>query len=105
MAVVRIEDLGLPVGELLDTLEYPIDHEQLVRAAEDSTVSPDVINLFSALPRAQYSSKEEVLRDFAEAARRFGMWNVPPEDEAIRDRRNIGRDAVEGAPEGMTRHP
>lgn len=105
MAVVRTEDLGLPVGELLDTLEYPIDHEQLVRATEDSSVSPDVINLFTALPRAQYSSKEEVLRDFAEAARRFGMWNVPQEDEAIRDRRNIGRDAVEGAPEGKTRHP
>jgi hypothetical protein len=45
------------------------------------------------------------MRDLAEAARRFGMGGLKDDDDAPRDRRNIGRDAVENAPNGLTRHP
>jgi hypothetical protein len=64
-----------------------------------------VINLFKCLPRGRYEGKEEVMRDFAEAARRFAMGGSDFHDGILRDRRNIGRDAVEAAPPGRTRHP
>jgi hypothetical protein len=90
----------------LDEVDYPVQREMLVRIAADNDAPPDVINLFTSLPRGSYESKDEVLRDFAEAARRFGMGNQRSDDDgAIRDRRNIGRDAVENAPEGYVRHP
>ena len=107
MAFGIAEDPALSPSTHLDGVDYPVWRDQLVKIAADNGASADVINLFKCLPRAQYESKEEVMRDLAEAARRFAMGNMSrdDEDDAIRDRRNIGRDAVEGAGEGMTRHP
>lgn len=93
-----------PVAQL-DEVEFPVWKDLLVQIAADNGASVDVINLFKSLPRERYQSKEEVLRDLAEAARRFGMGNRLADDEGVRDRRNIGRDAVENAPPGKVRHP
>lgn len=106
MAFGISEDPGLSPVTQLDEVEYPIERAQLVQSAADNGASVDVINLLESLPRAQYESREQAVRDLAEAARRFGMGNrTSEEDERLRDRRNIGRDAVEGAPPGKVRHP
>lgn len=92
------EDPARSVTPHLDEVDYPAWREQLARAAMYSGAPPDVINLLKSLPRRHYYSKAEVMRDLAEAARRFGMGNFSPGDEVgPRDRRNIGRDAVENA--------
>jgi hypothetical protein len=105
MAYGKAEDPGLSPATHLDGVEYPIWRELLVKVAADNGASADVINLFMSLPRAKYESKAEVQRDLAEAARRFAMGNLArDEDHAIRDRRNIGRDAVEGRAATL-RHP
>ena len=44
-------------------------------------------------------------RDLAEAERRFAMGGLKDDDGVNRDRSNIGRDRVENAPNGQTRHP
>ena len=99
------EDPGLSPVSQLDEVEFPIARDLLVQIAADNGASVDVINLFKSLPREEYHSKDEVLRDFAEAARRFANGNRTSEDDKTRDRRNIGRDAVENAPPGKVRHP
>lgn len=99
------EDLSRSPVAQLDMMEFPIWREQLARQAAENGSDADVINLFKSLPQARYESKEAVQRDLAEAARRFAMGGSSEDDGAVRDRRNIGRDMVEGAPEGMTRHP
>jgi hypothetical protein len=99
------EDPGRSPAAQLDGVEFPVWRDTLVQVAADNGGSVDVINLFKALPRNLYYSKEDVLRDFAEAARRFAIGNVDEEDGAARDRRNLGRDAVENAPPGKIRHP
>lgn len=106
MAFGIAEDPGRSPVTHLDEVEYPVWRDVLVRVAADNGASVDVINLFKSLPRSRYESKDEAVRDLAEAARRFAMGNLTnEEDEALRDRRNIGRDHVEGAPPGKTRHP
>lgn len=57
-----------------------------------------MINFFKSLPKQRYTSAEEVLRDFAEAERRFALGNVP--DERGR-RENIGKVAAED----RSKHP
>jgi hypothetical protein len=100
------EDPSRSPAAQLDMVEFPTSRDELVRLAEENGGHEEVINLFLSLPREQYGSKEEVLRDLAEAARRFATFPLgADEDGANRDRRNIGRDLVEGAPEGMTKHP
>jgi hypothetical protein len=87
-------------------VDYPVNRSELARVAEEGGASVDVINVLLSLPAHFYRSRDQVLRDLAEASRRFGMGNQPAdEDGANRDRRNIGRDAVEGAPAPLTRHP
>lgn len=105
MAFGQGEDPSLSPAAQLDGVEFPIWREQLVRQAAENGGHADVINLFKSLPQARYESKDAVLRDLAEAARRFAMGGARDDDDALRDRRNIGKDMVEGAPEGMTRHP
>jgi hypothetical protein len=105
MARTGTEDPGRSPAAQLDGVEYPVWREVLVRTAEDNGATPDVINLLKSLPRGRYESKEEVLRDFAEAARRMAIGGAGEEDGVNRDRRNLGRDMVEGAPPGHTRHP
>jgi len=105
MAYGQAEDPALSIPTHLDAVEYPVWREQLVRAAEDGGAPADVINVFKSLPRSQYESKEQVMRDLAEAARRFASGGHSDDDGVVRDRRNIGRDMVENAPPGHTRHP
>lgn len=105
MAYGQAEDPALSITTHLDAVEYPVWREQLVRAAEDNGAGVDIINVLKFLPRSRYESKEEVMRDLAEAARRFATGGLPDDDGAVRDRRNIGRDMVENAPPGHTRHP
>jgi len=82
----------------LAQLEYPATREDLVQTVEDNEAPREVINFFKALPKERYASAEEVLRDFAEAERRFALGNVPDE----RGRRdNIGKIAAED----QSKHP
>ena len=101
------EDPARSVSSHLDGVDYPVWREQLGKIAMDNGAPADVINLFMSLPQGSYPSKDAVLRDLAEAARRFATGNFSQDDDdgARRDRRNIGRDAVEHAPEPLTRHP
>lgn len=76
----------------IDAVDYPTTRDELVLAAEEDEAPPEVMNLMRCLPRPRYESKTEVLRDLAEAARRFGEW--PQRDaDPLRDRRDIGRAA------------
>jgi len=95
---------SLPVH--IEAVEYPTTRDQLVDTAMDNGAPVDAINVFKSLPRQTYNSQEDVLRDLAEAARRFATGNLAVDDDGVdRDRRNIGRDAVESAPNGRSRHP
>jgi hypothetical protein len=105
MAYGQAENPALSIPTHLDAVDYPVWREQLVRAAEDNGADVDIINVLKFLPRSRYESKEEVMRDLAEAARRFASGGFPDDDGVDRDRRNIGRDLVENAPPGHTRHP
>ncbi|MDY7228955.1 DUF2795 domain-containing protein [Hyalangium rubrum] len=105
MAYGQAEDPALSIPTHLDSVDYPVWREQLVKAAADNGAPTDLINVFKSLPRTKYESKEEVMRDLAEAARRFASGGLRDDDGAVRDRRNIGRDMVENAPPGHTRHP
>jgi hypothetical protein len=82
----------------LAQVEYPASREELVETAEDNEAPPEVINFFKSLPKESYGSAEEVLRDFAEAERRFAVGNLP-DDRARRD--NIGKVAAED----QSKHP
>ncbi len=105
MAYGLAENPARSAGALLDAIDYPAARETLVEIAMDSEAPADLINLFKTLPQARYERRDLVDRDLAEAARRFAMGGSRENDGARRDRRNIGKDAIEGAPEGMTRHP
>ena len=105
MAYGQAENPALSIPTHLEAVDYPVWREQLVKAAEDNGADVDIINVLKFLPRSRYESKEEVMRDLAEAARRFATGGLPDDDGAVRDRRNIGRDMVENAPPGHTRHP
>lgn len=98
------EDPALSITAHLDSVDYPADREQLVRTAADNGAPVDLINVLKSLPRDDYESREDVMRDLAEAARRFGVGGLQDDDGVDRDRRNIGRDVVENA-QGRPRHP
>ncbi|MBI3181046.1 MAG: DUF2795 domain-containing protein [Myxococcales bacterium] len=99
------EDPARSITPHLESVDYPASRADLEQAAEDSGATPDVINVIKCLPREQYPSEVDVLRDLAEAGRRFALGNFPDQDLPQRDRRNIGRDAVEEAKPPLTRHP
>jgi hypothetical protein len=105
MAYGQAEDPALSISTHLDAVEYPVWREQLVRAAEDNGAPVDTINVFKCLPRSKYESKLQVMRDLSEAARRMATGGLRDDDGVNRDRRNIGRDMVENAPPGNSRHP
>ncbi|TMA19274.1 MAG: DUF2795 domain-containing protein [Deltaproteobacteria bacterium] len=86
-----------PAAQLAQ-VEYPVTREDLVETAEDNEAPVEVINFFKALPKERYGSAEEVLRDFAEAERRFALGNAP-DDRGRRD--NIGKVAAED----QSKHP
>jgi hypothetical protein len=79
-------------------VEYPVSRDDLVRTAEENEAPAEVINFLKALPKERYLSAEDVLRDFAEAERRFALGNLS--DERSR-RDNIGKVAAED----KARHP
>lgn len=104
MAFGFTEDPARSVTPHLDAADFPISREDLVLQAEDGGAPVEIINLFKALPRDDYASKDMVLRDLAEAARRA---NVGPQlwDDETRDRRDIGKERVEEHPGAAGRHP
>lgn len=106
MAFGQGEDPARSITPQLDSVDYPTTREQLVEAAEDNGASADIINVFKALPREEYLSREQVMRDLSEASRRFAMGGLRDDDGVDRDRRNIGRDLVENAVnDGNSHHP
>ncbi|MFB1483024.1 DUF2795 domain-containing protein [Corallococcus sp. RDP092CA] len=105
MAYGKAEDLSRSITPHLDGVEYPATREELVETAADNEAPVDIINILKSLPQDEYMLREHVLRDLAEAERRFAMNGLRDDDGVDRDRRNIGRDRVEGASEGETRHP
>ena len=104
MAFGIAEDPALSITPHLDAVEYPVTREQLAMEAADSGAYVDIINLFKSLPQEEYQSREHVMRDLAEAARRFANGGLKDDDGVNRDRRNIGRDLVEQSAPG-TGHP
>lgn len=104
MAYGFAEDPTLSVTPHLDSADFPITREDLVLLAEEDGAPAQVINLFKSLPRERYESKDGVLRDLGEAARRMATGPADHEDE-LYDRRNIGRDRVEDNPGKAGRHP
>jgi hypothetical protein len=85
----------------LQAVEYPATRDELVQTAADSEAPVEVINFLKSLPKERYASYEEVLRDFAEAERRFGVGNLA---EDGRSREDIGKKAVESS-DAPTHHP
>ena len=79
-------------------VEFPATREELVQTAADNEAPVEVINFFKSLPRDSYGSAEELMRDFAEAERRFALGNVP-DDRGRRE--NIGKVAAED----QSKHP
>jgi len=92
------------VTSILESVDYPVTREELVESAASDEAPVTVINFLKSLPSAAYATLEDIERDFAEAARRFGMGADRPAWLET-DRSNIGRDAVEGATGTKTRHP
>jgi len=77
-------------------VEFPATREAMVQTAEENEAPAEVINFLKCLPKQEYRSQEEVLRDFAEAERRFGAG--PGADADGRSRRDdLGRVAAEDA--------
>src|SRR5262245_56549682 len=87
----------------LEGVEYPAERAELVEAAAEGEAPPEVINFLKCLPRERYENEEMVLRDLAEAARRYGTGGRAP--IAGLDRRNIGREVVEENEDAPVRHP
>jgi uncharacterized protein DUF2795 len=85
----------------LQQLEYPATREEIVETAADNEAPVEVINFLKSLPKDRYGSIEEVLRDFAEAERRFGLGNF---DDGGPTREDIGKAATE-SPGAPTHHP
>ena len=86
---------------IVQEVDYPATREELVQTAADEEAPAEVINFLKCLPEERYQSREQVLRDFAEAERRLGTAG-PPDEGA--DRRNLGRSAGEDS-SGPVRHP
>ena len=84
----------------LQAVEYPATRDEMVQTAADNDAPAEVINFLKSLPKQRYSSYEEVLRDFAEAERRFAVGNLAEGPS----REDIGKKAVE-SPDAPTHHP
>lgn len=86
----------------LEGITYPVSRDELARIAADNGAPVEVINLFKSMPREEYQSYEGIVRDFAEAARRFGAGDFTGHEGP--DRRNIGRD-IQESDDAETHHP
>jgi hypothetical protein len=65
------EDPRLSPPAQIAQMDFPASRSEIVETAADNDAPAAVINFFKSLPKEQYGSQEEVLRDFAEAERRF----------------------------------
>ena len=88
-------------AEHVRQVEYPASREDIVQTAADNEAPVEVINFLKSLPKERYESYEAVLRDFAEAERRFALSN---RTDGGKTRENIGKAATE-SPDAPTRHP
>ena len=88
-------------AEHVRQVEYPASREDIVQTAADNEAPVEVINFLKSLPKERYESYEAVLRDFAEAERRFALSN---RTDGGKTRENIGKAAAE-SPDAPTRHP
>jgi len=86
---------------VVQQIEFPATRDEIVETAADNEAPAEVINFLKSLPKERYGSQEEVLRDFAEAERRFGVGNLAEGPS----RENLGRTIVEETPGVPTRHP
>jgi hypothetical protein len=86
----------------LESVDYPADREAIVQASMDSGAPIEVINLLKCMPKEEYVSKEEALRDLGEAARRMAIGNSRQDPE--NDRSDLGREAFEGVGREGTSH-
>lgn len=68
---------------------FPASRAEIVETAGDNEAPVEVINFLKSLPKDRYGSAEEVLRDFAEAERRFGAGAGKSSDRDARE--NLGR--------------
>ncbi len=78
----------------LESVDFPATPDEIAAAAADGEATPNVVNLLKCLPRPLYARREDVMRDLAEAGRRFASGPREHHD-MLRDRRNIGRSAAE----------
>ena len=85
----------------IQQVDFPATRDEIVETAGDNEAPAEVINFLKSLPKERYESQEEVLRDFAEAERRFGMGNLAGGPS----RENLGRTLAEKKPGVPTRHP
>jgi len=85
----------------IQQIEYPASREDIVQTAADNEAPVEVINFLKSLPKENYQTYEEALRDFAEAERRFGLSNF---DDGGPNREDIGKAAIE-SPDAPTNHP
>jgi hypothetical protein len=93
------EPLENSPSAILSQVEYPIERDELVLAAAESGAPADAINFLRSLPDRIYTSPTDVLRQFAEASARFGLFT-----DDVRHRGDLGKEAVEtGA--APTQHP
>ena len=92
------EDPRRSPAEHIAQVEFPATRDDLVQTAAENEAPVEVINFFKARPRDSYRSAEEVLRDFAEAERRFALGNLS-DDRARRE--DIGKVAAED----QSKHP
>ncbi len=67
---------------------FPASRADIVETAGDNEAPAEVINFLKCLPKEGYGSAEEVLRDFAEAERRFGAGRAGAADNPSRE--NLG---------------
>ena len=88
-------------AEHVRQVEYPASRDDIVQTAADNEAPVEVINFLKSLPKERYESYEAVLRDFAEAERRFALSN---RTDGGKTRENIGKAATE-SPDAPTRHP
>ena len=86
------EDPRRSPAEHLQQVDYPATRDDIVQTAADNEAPIEVINFFKSLPKDRYVSQEEVLRDFAEAERRFAT-GLAGDDRGRRE--DIGRVAAE----------
>jgi hypothetical protein len=70
---------------------FPASRAEIVETAGDNEAPAEVINFLKCLPKEHYGSAEEVLRDFAEAERRFGAGRAGASDHPSRE--NLGAKA------------